>query len=81
MNTDQIYDIVILVFRRIIDPRIEVNAGTASRDVHNWDSLNHVMFIAEVEKTFGIRFELTDMLEMRTIGDICRGVEKQLNSK
>jgi acyl carrier protein len=81
MNGNQIYENVKEVFGRIIDSEFKVNTETSSRDVHNWDSLNHVLFIAEVEKTFGIRFELTDMLEMRTIGDICRGVENQLGIK
>jgi acyl carrier protein len=81
MNNQEIYNEVKAIFNRMISNTIEVKPETASRDVQKWDSLNHVMFIAEVEKVFGIRFNLLDMLEMRTISDICKGVERQLKSK
>ena len=81
MNQQEIYNQVKSIFSRLISDTTEVKPETASRDVHNWDSLNHVMFIAEVEKVFGIRFELVDLLEMRTIAEICKGVEKQLKTK
>jgi acyl carrier protein len=81
MNNQEIFNEVKAIFGRMISDKTEVRPETASRDVHNWDSLNHVMFIAEIEKTFGIRFDLTDMLEMSTIADICKGVESQLKSK
>jgi acyl carrier protein len=81
MNNQEIFNEVKTVFSRVISNTTEVKPETASRDVQKWDSLNHVMFIAEVEKIFGIRFDLFDMLEMRTIADICKGVEKQLKTK
>jgi len=81
MNNQEIFNQVKVIFSRVISDKTEVKPETASRDVRNWDSLNHVMFIAEVEKVFSIRFDLMDMLEMRTIADICKGVEKQLNSE
>jgi acyl carrier protein len=81
MNNQEIFNEVKGIFSRIISNKTEVRPETASRDVQKWDSLNHVMFIAEVEKVFGIHFDLFDMLEMRTIADICKNVEKQLKAK
>ena len=78
MDQQEILNKVKDIFKITISDTTGVTPETASRDVRNWDSLNHVMFIAEVEKEFGIRFDLMEMLEMRTISDICKGVETQL---
>jgi acyl carrier protein len=81
MNNQEIFNGVKAIFSRVISNKTDVKPETAARDVYKWDSLNHVMFIAEVEKKFDIRFDLLDMLEMRTIADICKGVEKQIKLK
>jgi acyl carrier protein len=81
MEQKEIFEAVKEIFSRTVSNKTELKPETASRDVPSWDSLNHVMFIAEVEKVFGISFDLQDMLEMRTIADICSGVEAQLKSK
>jgi acyl carrier protein len=38
--------------------------------VAGWNSLTHVMLITSVEKSFGIRFDLLEMIEMKSLGDI-----------
>ena len=81
MNQQIIFERVKPIFYRIISNKVEMVPETASRDIRAWDSLNHVMFISEIEKEFGIRFDLMDMLEMRTIAEICKGIEKQLRGK
>ncbi len=81
MQKEEIFRRVQDIFSRVISPGVSLTQETVSRDVREWDSLSHVMFIAELEKDFGIRFELSDMLNMRSIGEICKGIEKQLESK
>jgi len=81
MEQNEVFNQVSAIFRRVISDTIEPRLSTSSREVQKWDSLSHVMFIAEVEKTFGIRFDILDMLDMRTIGDICNGVREQLKLK
>ncbi len=81
MMNQEIFRTVSNIFGRIISNTFEVKPETASRDVRNWDSLNHVMFIAEIEKEFKIRFDVMEMLEMRTIKDICKAVEDQLKAR
>ncbi|HPS12095.1 MAG TPA: acyl carrier protein [Prolixibacteraceae bacterium] len=47
---------------------------TSSKDVEGWDSLAHVTIITEVEKEFGITIDFMEILEIKTIGDICQAV-------
>ncbi len=64
------------VFRRIFNNAVTPDENTGAKDIRGWDSLHHIMLVTAVEKEFGIRFGLDDMLNMRTFGDICRAVEK-----
>lgn len=69
------FDRVSRIMRRVFDdPGLEVSNETSAGDVERWNSLNHVVMIAEIEKEFGIKFGLTEVLELTTAGDICRKI-------
>jgi acyl carrier protein len=53
-------------------------ASTAS-DVPAWNSLSHVMLVAEIEGSFGIKFDLMKMVEMKSIGDLARATHEALS--
>ena len=72
---NEIFEQVAAVIRKSVkQPRLEVTMETASGDVKGWDSLHHMMIITEVEQTFGIKFDFMEILEMKTVEDICNGV-------
>lgn len=63
------------VFRSTFDkPDLIISDQTSPVDIKKWDSLNHVILISEIEKVFNIRFDLQDMLESRSVGEICKTV-------
>lgn len=43
---------------------------TQAYQVPGWDSLNHVVVLVAVEKEFGIRFHVAEVLRLRNIGDL-----------
>lgn len=54
-------------------PRSTVSDASSSATVSGWDSLNHVMLILELEKTFGVSFtaeEALSMTDVRTIKQV-----------
>ncbi len=67
----QVQDIFRTVFE---DSRMVITAETAPADIHNWDSLTHVLLISKIEKSFGVKFSLDDMLAFENVGDICKGI-------
>lgn len=72
----QIFEKVAAVIRKTVNrPNIAINADTSSNDVEGWDSLHHIMIIAEIENEYSIKFNFLEVLEMRTVGDICKAVE------
>jgi acyl carrier protein len=52
--------------------------GASSKDIEGWDSLAHLTIIGAVEKEFSITIDFMEILEIKTIEDICKTVE---NSK
>jgi len=53
--------------------------GSTASDVPAWNSLSHVMLVAEIEGSFGITFDLMKMVEMKSIGDLARATHEALS--
>ena len=47
-----------------------VNKETSPDNTDSWDSLNMVKVVIEIEKEFGVRFELDDISDISNVGDI-----------
>lgn len=71
MEKTEIQSKLTSIFRKIFSngTLILTNELTAN-DVENWDSLTHMLLIAEIEKCFTIKFKLKDLNKMRNIGDM-----------
>ena len=57
------------------DDSIQLNENTTTADIEAWDSLNHIQMITAVEKHFRIRFNLTELLNFKNVGDLCRSIQ------
>ena len=49
-----------------------VSECTEPNDVPHWDSLGHMNLIAEVEKAFGVTFEVDEITEAINVGAIVK---------
>lgn len=49
----------------------------SSGDVHAWDSLNHIVLMNKIEESFGISFDLDEMLTTQSFGEICSAVAEK----
>jgi len=69
------------LFRNVFnnDSLVLTNELTAN-DVDRWDSLSHMILIAEIEKTFSIRFKLKDLNKMRNVGDLINMISLKLSA-
>jgi acyl carrier protein len=43
---------------------------TRAYDVPGWDSLNHIRVIVAIEKEYGIRFNVVELLRLKNVGDL-----------
>jgi acyl carrier protein len=61
-----------------IDPR-NITIDTSPDDVPAWDSMGHVTLASSLETTFGISFDVDDLMEMENVKEICRVVESKFH--
>ena len=79
MKEDEILKEVNKIFIDIFeDDSIVLSETTTTSDIEAWDSLNHIQMITAVEKYYKIRFELNDLLNFKNVGDLCKGIEKEM---
>ena len=59
------------VFRKIFNaPDLVITDEMTANDVEGWDSLSHMLLIADVEAAFSIKFKLKELNKMRNVGDM-----------
>ena len=82
MEQTEILAQVNALFKRVFEnENISVNMNTTAEDVEEWDSLNHTVMIAEVEKHFNVRFKLREMLGFKNVGDMVSTIELKLKER
>lgn len=58
-------------------PHGKVSDDLSPQDVPEWDSMNYLLFIAEIEKEFSISFTMDEVVNAKTLGDVRSVVEKK----
>jgi acyl carrier protein len=59
------------VFEKVLDETdITIRREMTAHDIETWDSLRHIQLISEVERTFGVKFKLREVLGMKNVGDL-----------
>lgn len=61
------------VFRKVFDdPALVLTEELSARDVKNWDSLNHIILVVELEALTRISLSADDLAGLRNVGDFVR---------
>ena len=47
-----------------------INMSTSQENLENWDSLNHILLIVEIEKKFDIKFKVGEIGELNSVEKI-----------
>ncbi|MBQ8078606.1 MAG: acyl carrier protein [Oscillospiraceae bacterium] len=73
MSNEQIMERLTAVFRHVFDDDdIVLTANTSSKDIDDWDSLEHINLIGAVERTFGMRFQTKEVSGMKNVGEMAK---------
>lgn len=71
MTRETIYEKLNEVFQDVFDDdSITVNAETTADDIEDWDSLEHINLVSAVEKTFGVKFTMAQVVGMKNVGEM-----------
>ena len=63
------------------DSGVGIDGETTSADIPGWNSLNHVMLISRIEKELNIKFDLLQMIDMKSVGDIAAAAAELIENK
>ena len=81
MEQIEIYNRLQIVFANIFNNlSIEISPSTNAGDIDQWDSMTHLLLIAEVEKDFSIEFKLKELMNMNNVGDMVSIIQSKLTS-
>jgi acyl carrier protein len=59
------------VFREALDNKaLVVTRDSSALNTPNWDSLAHIEIVEMVERRFKIRFNLGELQDLKTVGDL-----------
>ena len=69
MDRQEVFKRLNEIFQDIFDDaELVVTDETCADDVEDWDSLRHITLISAVEKAFGMKFAMKEVLEMENVG-------------
>lgn len=65
------------IFNEVLEEKdIQLTEVTTANDIDGWDSLSNMMIITKVEKLWGFKFKLHDIIRMRNVGDLVSNILK-----
>lgn len=71
MDRTEVFNRVNKIFQDAFDDEeLVVTDETCADDVEDWDSLRHITLISAVEKEFGLKFAMKEVLEMANVGEM-----------
>ena len=71
MEKSEVFERLNNVFRDVFDDdTIVVKEETTSKDIEDWDSLEHINLIVAVEQEFGMKFNMNEVTTMKNVGEM-----------
>ncbi len=81
MATSEILADINTIFARVLRQNdLQLTMATTAHEVDGWDSLNHAVLLADVQKHFQVRFSVSEVLGLENIGQLCAIVESKLKA-
>lgn len=80
MNIETIKDKLAVIFKEVFkSDDIIITDTLSAADVAEWDSLSNLSMVDRVEKEFGIKLKLREIISMQNVGDLIRTIHGKLN--
>jgi len=70
MDRKEITDKTLAVFKKIFGTQANITENSSAVEIDKWDSLNHILLIQELEKAFGIKFDLFEIIDLKDVQGI-----------
>ncbi|EPT33908.1 acyl carrier protein [Phocaeicola abscessus] len=78
MEREEILATVESIFAKVLKKNdLKMNDETTANDVDGWDSMSNMIVIAEIERHFGIRLKLREIIKMKNVGALCDVIKEK----
>lgn len=79
MTKEDIIEKLTHIFRSVFnDEDIILRDEITAEDIDSWDSLSHMLMIAEVENNFNIKFRLREISNLKNVASLIELVSSKL---
>ena len=77
MTRLEIFARIEAISKKIFGEGTTITEETASINIEQWDSMNHVVLISTIEKEFGISFDIMEIIGINRFSDFIDLIEKK----
>ena len=71
MSREEVFEKITDIFRDVFDDDdLVIGETTNSDDIEDWDSLEHINLVINMEKKFGLKFNLKEVGELKNVGEM-----------
>lgn len=75
---EQVYEI----FREVFEnDSLAISDTTSAKDIRDWDSLANINLVVAMEKQFGVKFAIQEIMPLQNVGDMIQLIEKKKKSR
>jgi acyl carrier protein len=68
------------VFQKVFkNQELKINENSSPNDIDEWDSINQLTLISDVEEQFKVKFNLNEIIEIEKVQDILDVLDEKLN--
>ena len=78
MNQEQVLEKISTLINETFDTEYIINDETSAEQIDEWDSISHIELISNIENSFGVRFGLGELQELKNVGDMATLVVSKL---
>jgi acyl carrier protein len=69
------------LFRDVLENEdIVLKNETTAHEIDEWDSINHIYLVVEIEKHFKIKFSSSEILQWQNVGEMIDSVKAKKES-
>ena len=82
MDNKEVLEVIKTIIENVLGmTNLVIADETTANDVDGWNPLTNMQIISELEKHFGIKFKLREIIKTKNVGDLCSIINKKLESK
>ena len=60
------------------DKNIKIDKNSSAENINEWDSLNHIYLVVEIEERFNLKFSAQEIQNWQTVKQIIKSISNKI---